>query len=195
MSKQYFNDRAGIWDEKVAEKDTAKLKAMAARLKIETGATVLDAGTGTGVFMPYLLDKIGTDGSLICLDYAEEMIKEAKAKKHAGNISFICTDIVTTGLPENFCDAVVCYSVFPHFDHPFRALQEIARVLKPGGWLYVCHTSSRQTINEIHHKIPEVCDHVLPENDDFRRMLIQAGFVDISIEDGAEDYLVKAKKI
>jgi len=194
MSKEYFNARAETWDEKAAEKDATKLKAMAARLEIKPGARVLDAGTGTGVFVPYLLQKIGEKGWLTCLDFAENMLAAARAKKFTGNIDYVCADIVETGLPDNAYDAVVCYSVFPHFDHPFRALCEIARMLKAGGRLYICHTSSRRAINEIHQSIPEICDHVFPENEDLRRMLIEAGFIDITIEDGEDSYLVTGKK-
>ena len=52
MSKEFFNARAATWDERAAEKDVGRLKAMAARLDITPGSTVLDVGTGTGVFVP-----------------------------------------------------------------------------------------------------------------------------------------------
>jgi ubiquinone/menaquinone biosynthesis C-methylase UbiE len=194
MSKEFFNARAVTWDENAAEKDVAKLQSMAAKLDIPPGAIVLDVGTGTGVFVPYILRKIGRSGKLVCLDYAKEMLKVARAKNFTGNIHFVCADIVKTGLPGSMFDAVVCYSVFPHFTHHLHALREICRVLKPGGWLYICHTSSRYAINKIHRSIPEICDHVFPENEDLCRMLIIAGLVNISIGDGKEDYLVTAEK-
>ncbi len=80
MSKDFFNQRAAGWDGSVAEKDSGKLESMANRLGIEPGAAVLDVGTGTGVFVPYLLAHIGPSGSLVCLDYAEEMLKAAQRK-------------------------------------------------------------------------------------------------------------------
>ena len=55
MIRQYFNEKAAIWDETVAEKDTAKLERMAERLGIESGATVLDVGTGTASSCPISL--------------------------------------------------------------------------------------------------------------------------------------------
>jgi ubiquinone/menaquinone biosynthesis C-methylase UbiE len=194
MSKDFFNARAAHWDSSAAEQDTSRLKAMAGRLEILPGSAVLDVGTGTGVFVPCILGKIGRAGKLVCLDYAEEMLAAARAKHFTGDIKYVCADVVETGLPDSAFDAVVCYSVFPHFDHPFLALREIARVLKPQGRLYVCHTSARLKINEIHRNIPEVCDHLLPENEDLRRMLIETGFIDIIIDDGADDYLVSARK-
>jgi len=57
MTKAYFNEQAQIWDEKVAEKDVSKLEKLSGYLTIEPGATILDVGTGTGVFIPYLMQK------------------------------------------------------------------------------------------------------------------------------------------
>jgi ubiquinone/menaquinone biosynthesis C-methylase UbiE len=194
VSKGFFNSRAATWDEKVAEKDVSRLKAMLARLDIKTGATVLDVGTGTGVFVPLLLKKIGRDGNLVCLDFAEEMLKITQAKGFKGNISYICADIENSRLADKSFDAIVCYSVFPHFRDKPKALIEINRLLKKDGKIFICHTSSRQAINEIHRSVPEVYDHLFPENEDTRRMLSEAGFEDISISDGKEDYLVSARK-
>jgi ubiquinone/menaquinone biosynthesis C-methylase UbiE len=194
LSKEFFNSRAPTWDERAAEKDTSRLEAMAARLDIKPGAVVLDVGAGTGVFAPFILKKIGSEGKLVCLDFAEEMLKIARAKGFEGNISYLCADIEDCRLPDKSFDAVVCYSVFPHFRDKPKVLKKISRLLKDNRKIFICHTSSRQAINEIHRKLPEVCDHLLPKNEEIRRMLTGAGFRDISIADGKDDYLVSARK-
>jgi len=194
VSKDFFNARAATWDENVAEKDVSRLEAMLARIEISPGVTVLDVGTGTGVFVPFLLKKIGSKGRLVCLDFAEGMLNIAREKKLSGNISFLCTDIVNSGLPDEAFNAVVCYSVFPHFDDKPKTLSEICRVLQPGGRIFIAHTSSRQAINDIHRSLPEVCGHVFPENDDMQRLLSEAGFEDIHISEGQEHYFVSARK-
>lgn len=194
MSKDYFNARAAIWDEQIAEKDINKLIAMAACLDIKAGVAVLDVGTGTGVFVPFLLEKIGRKGKLVCLDYAEEMLKVAQARGFQGNITYLCADIMANGLADASFDNVVCYSVFPHFQDKPGALQEIHRLLKKGGRLFICHTSSREAINEIHRTLPEVYNHIIPENEDMCLMLSGAGFKDITIEDSKDSYMVRAVK-
>ncbi len=185
MSRDFFNSRAATWDENVAEKDASRLEAMAARL---------DISTGTGVFVPFLLKKLGRDGNLVCLDFSEEMLKIARSKGFEGNIRYLCVDIENNQLADESFDAVVCYSVFPHFTDKPKALREINRLLKKDGSLFICHTSNRQAINEIHRSTPEVCDHIFPENDDTRRMLLEAGFKGVNISDGTDDYLVSARK-
>jgi ubiquinone/menaquinone biosynthesis C-methylase UbiE len=195
VTRKYFNEKAANWDEKVAEKDVTKLEEMARCLAIEPGATVLDVGTGTGVFVPYILSCLGENGRLVCLDFAEEMLKRAQAKGFMGNIEYIQADIVNTGLDDETFDAVVCYSSFPHFQDKQRALNEINRVLKKGGRLIICHTSSRATINDIHRQIPQVKNDLIPDEDEMRQLLSVAGFTEINIYDNDENYLTSAKKL
>ena len=98
MNREYFNEKAPIWDEMIAESDTVKLEVMAGRLDISPGATILDVGTGTGVFIPYLLSKIGENGRLIAMDIAEEMLKMSMAKRFNGTISYVHADVTSVPL-------------------------------------------------------------------------------------------------
>jgi ubiquinone/menaquinone biosynthesis C-methylase UbiE len=192
--RTYFNEKAANWDEAVAEKDVTKLEEMARRLKIEPGSTVLDVGTGTGVFVPFILSCIGKNGRLVCLDFAEEMLKRAQAKGFEGNIEYIHADIINTGLKDEIFDAVVCYSSFPHFQDKPGALNEINRVLKKGGRLLICHTSSRLTINDIHRRIPQVQNDLIPDEAEMRQLLSAAGFTEIDVGDNDDNYLTSATK-
>jgi len=194
MIRSYFNRKAATWDKTVAEKDTAKLRSMAERLHLQPGFTVLDVGTGTGVFLPYILEKIGGKSRIAALDVANEMLLRAKAKDFNSNICYLCADIMDIPLSDTIFDAVVCYSSFPHFRDKPKAFAEMYRVLKKGGRLSICHTSSREKINEIHHSIEVVQHDTIPEKDEMLAMLKQAGFTEIQIEDGSESYLASAVK-
>ena len=133
MIKAYFNEKAEIWDERVAEKNLTKLEDMAGKLAINAGDTVLDVGTGTGVFLPYILKSIGTNGSVVALDIAEEMLKRARTKSFNGSIDYLQADIMDIPLGSGIFDSVVCYSSFPHFRNKVKAITEINRVMKKGG--------------------------------------------------------------
>jgi ubiquinone/menaquinone biosynthesis C-methylase UbiE len=194
MTKAYFNQQAHIWDEKIAEKDTAKLEHIAKWLTIETGAVILDVGTGTGVFLPYLLKKAGPLGSIIALDHAEKMLIKANAKCFNGNIHCLCADVSSIPLADGICDAVVCYSSLPHFPDKPEAMREMNRVLKPGGQLFVCHSSSREHINSIHRRLPVVYNDLLPDAIEMTLLLQNAGFSSVKVEDTAEIYLAYGKK-
>ena len=194
MIRAYFNQRAASWDATVAERDTSKLEQMAERLNIEPGSTLLDVGTGTGVFIPFLVRKIGRNGHIIALDFAEEMLKRVMAKGFNGNIDYLCADVTDIPLDDEIFDTVVCYSSFPHFQDKPRALTEMNRVTKSGGKLFICHTSSRTIINQIHRQIPEVGNDTIPDEGEMQIMLSMAGFTEISIDDTNESYLASARK-
>jgi len=194
MIRAHFNQRAASWDETAAERDTTKLERMAERLEIKPGATVLDVGTGTGVFLPHLLNELGKNGRIVALDFAEEMLKLARAKGFSGNIDYLQADVTNIPLGDEIVDIVVCYSSFPHFQDKLGVLTEIKRVIKSGGRLLVCHTSSRATINEIHRQIPAVENDFLPGGDEMESMLSAAGFTAIKVGDNSDSYLASARK-
>lgn len=194
MVRTYFNEKAAIWDKEIAEKDPTKLESMAHRLNIKPNSTVLDIGTGTGVFVPFLLNKIGANGRLIAVDIAEEMLKLARAKNFPGNIEHLHADIVNLPITGETFDAVVCYSSFPHFHDKPKALVEIGRVLRKGGGLFICHTANRSTINAIHSEVPAVKHDLIPDAESMHQLLAMAGFSTITIEDRADSYLANATK-
>jgi ubiquinone/menaquinone biosynthesis C-methylase UbiE len=194
MTWSYFNSKADIWDEKIAEKDFSKLENMAKNLYIQTGSKVLDVGTGTGIFIPFLLQKIGAKGELFCLDSAERMLEKARKKNFNGNIEYVCSDISNTQLGDEIFDVVVCYSSFPHFRDKAKALVEIKRLLKKGGRLFICHTSSRVSINEIHQRIPELSKDIIPDKEEMWHLLSSAGFGQIDVRDEISSYLAMAEK-
>ena len=194
MIRTYFNRCAAIWDETSAERDKTKLRQMAERLNIAPGATVLDVGTGTGVFIPFLLSEVGGKGRIVTLDFAEEMLRKAQAKGFNGNIDYLCADVTNIPVNDGIFDVVVCYSSFPHFQDKTVALAEINRVVKSGGKLLICHTSSRSQINGIHRQIPAVANDIIPGEGEMQIMLSGAGFTDIKIDDNRESYLCSARK-
>lgn len=167
---------------------------MAARLDIKPGATVLDIGTGTGVFLPYLARAVGSNGRIIALDVAIKMLLKAKSKGISGNIDYVCASAEDLPLAAGACDTAVCYSSLPHFRNKVKALQQIRRVLKDGGWLYVCHTSGRETINRIHAGVPELRHDLLPDASEMYSLLIMMGYTQVLVDDKEDSYFARARK-
>jgi ubiquinone/menaquinone biosynthesis C-methylase UbiE len=195
MSSTYFDALADRWDETVAERDSSKLARLATRLDIKPGSSVLDVGTGTGVFVPFLLEKVGSAGQIVCLDYAEKMLEKARAKGFPKNVAYQCADILGTGLETSRFDAVLCYSSFPHFRDKPQACREMYRVLKPRGRLFICHTSSRDRINGIHSGIHHLANDLIPSEEIMRSVLESAGFREITVEEEMDSYLTTGVKL
>ncbi len=194
MLREYFNSKADIWDDNIAEKDTNKLTRMAERLEIQPNSVILDVGTGTGVLLPYLLKNIGNNGKIIALDLAEEMLAKARAKYPGENIEFLQADIMDIPIYEEMFDSVVCYSSFPHFRDKYKALTEMKRVMKVTGRIFICHTSSRDHINGIHTTLPGMENDLLPDPDEMQLLFSDAGFTVIKIEEDTESYLAVGEK-
>jgi len=194
ISRKFFNDQAAHWDETARNNDPKKLHALADRLVIPKKAWILDVGTGTGIFLPYLKEKMNRQSRIICMDFAYNMLAIAHAKTAANSFGFICSEIETLHLSPELFDAAICYSTFPHFHDKPRALNNIFKLLKKGGWLYICHTASRETINNIHRNIPDFQDHLLPEKQEMEYLLTYVGFSEFVITDQPDSYLTAARK-
>ena len=64
--KAYFNEVAGKWDERFSTPELACfLQNLVPEFNLRPGQKILDAGTGTGILIPYLLQAIGPSGSIV----------------------------------------------------------------------------------------------------------------------------------
>jgi SAM-dependent methyltransferase len=90
-----------------------------------------DLGCGPGIMVPLILER---GGSFIGIDVAPAMIKEANAKyADLDNVSFRVGNIEAMDFPDNYFDQIICMGVIEYLEKPLDAMQEIGRVLKPGG--------------------------------------------------------------
>lgn len=91
---------------------------------IPRGGSVLDIGAGRGKFLAEM-KKAGF--KVYGVDTSPEYVGGPVLKAPAENLPF----------PDNFFDFVNCAEVSEHVDDPVKMLQEIYRVLKPGGKGYI----------------------------------------------------------
>lgn len=102
---------------------------------IKDSALVLDVATGTGEPGLSAAARIG-GGKVIGTDVAEEMVKIANANaKRKGILNYEAQVANTSHLPfaDASFDAATCRFGVMYFPNPPSDVQELARVLKPGG--------------------------------------------------------------
>lgn len=193
--EEYFNQMASSWDDLLKKKSFARLEEIVEDLDIIPGNQVLDVGSGTGILLPHLVDKVGDKGKIVELDIAEKMLQTAREKGYRGNIEYIKSDVISMPFLAETFDIVICHASFPHFPDKQEALREIFRVLRFGGKLAITHIDSREEVNRIHKSIGGVvADHQLPESEELEDMLLKIGFAGIRILDKQDRYVVTAFK-
>jgi ubiquinone/menaquinone biosynthesis C-methylase UbiE len=100
-----------------------------AHLLLSQATNIIDVGTGAGALLP-LIQKAAPKATVLGVDRSEGMLRLAK-QKHPGPLAL--TDVQKLELPGGQFDAAVVAFVLFHLPSPERCLQEVHRVLSPGG--------------------------------------------------------------
>lgn len=135
-SKEYFDQNAEKWDGLQASYYTESLRTTAIRKAyLRPEYTVADIGAGTGFMtsgLAPLVQKVyALDGSMAMLDIA---------RKNLGaftNVIYEEADGLTLPLPNESLDAVFANMYLHHCLDPMAAIQEMSRLLRPGGRLVI----------------------------------------------------------
>lgn len=129
----------------------------------EVGAgKVLDVACGQGGFTGILKDSLHDYTQIIGVDLSPETLAQARENLPDHSIHFEQHDAAALNLPDAEFDLVGCAFSLHHLPDPQRALDEIRRVLKPGGYLLIVEmyrdnlTDTQQTESLVHHWAAEI---------------------------------------
>jgi len=96
--------------------------------------TILDLGTGTGKVAEAMYKKGAT---MIGVDYSMEMLIQA-SEQIKSPIIWSQADANFLPFPDNMMNKISARMILHHLVNPSKALLECARILKPGGKLFIC---------------------------------------------------------
>jgi ubiquinone/menaquinone biosynthesis C-methylase UbiE len=106
-------------------------------MAIDSAGSVLDLGCGTGVAARAIAGRPGFSGRVTGVDRSPHLVgaatRLAGEEGVGGSVDFRAGDSHSLGLGDAEFDAVVAHTLLSHVEDPRAVLQEIARVLKPGG--------------------------------------------------------------
>lgn len=102
------------------------------------GSTVVDAGCGSCAKSKNLVDRgfnvIGTDLSQSALDLAQEGLK---GTPYENKIELQQQNLTAITMADNSVDYLVCWGVLMHIPEVDKAVAEICRIIKPGGYVAI----------------------------------------------------------
>lgn len=113
-------------------------------MALNGGEVVLDVCSGTGKLALLIAEKVGKSGSVIGVDFSEEMLSEARKKvsPDLSNISFTVSDAKNLIFRDKAFDSVTVSFGMRNIIDSAAALREAYRVLKPGGRFYCLELTS-----------------------------------------------------
>lgn len=103
--------------------------------QVQPGQRVLDVACGTGVLARTAAERVGPEGAVVGLDINEGML--AVARQKAPHIEWRHGPAESLPFESNSFDVVVSQFALMFFEDRQAALQEMMRVLRPGGHLAV----------------------------------------------------------
>jgi ubiquinone/menaquinone biosynthesis C-methylase UbiE len=121
--------------------------------KIYPGMTILDVGCGTGNFSIKLANQgckvIGIDISDEMLDIARNKVKEMNL-----DIEFYNMDVYKLKFENEMFDAAFSMAAFEFIDRPQNALNEMMRVVRKGGQIFIGTISGDSKWGELYSSEP-----------------------------------------
>ncbi len=116
-------------------------RAIIARIRDGDGigdrpSMILDVGCGTGVFALRIREAFPR-AKVWGVDLVAAMLSRglARWRAHRGHVAPVQGDSERLPFPDGAFDVVTCANSFHHYPHQQRAIEEMHRVLKPGGRL------------------------------------------------------------
>ena len=118
--------------------------------RLQSGQRLLDFGCGPGTITMGLAEAV-YPGDVHGIDMEEsqiELARAAAASSGHNNATFHVGNVYELPFEDNYFDAAHCHAVLMHVPETQRALQEVMRVLKPGGIIASREMIARASFSE-----------------------------------------------
>ena len=185
-NREFFNELSKTWD----STNTASTSVLFDNLLIHKGDKVLDVACGTGVLTKGIYERCQC--RVVGIDISDEMLKKAKINNEGMDVDYICESFY--GYTSDGYDIVIIYNAFPHFIDLEAFKASVYRNLKNGGKFIICHSLSRDELNEHHSPLTKDISRDLTdvekEADFFRDLFI----IDTAKEDDYSFVILGHKK-
>lgn len=113
----------------------------AAQLPLHDNVRLLEVGCGTGATLRLLARRSEFNGKAFGVDQSQPFIDAARRYAQNENVSdrlsFQVGDAHRLEFASSTFDVVIAHTLISHVTEPAKVLSEIARVVRPGGWVVI----------------------------------------------------------
>lgn len=193
-NKNFFNSLAEKWDS-ICYHPSEKVNYVIDKMELKDGDSVLDIGSGTGITIPYLEERIGTNGKITALDIAEKMLGISKKKNIYDNLDFEIKDFFEYTTPKKF-NQILAYSCYPHFTDEENFFKKAYSLLEHKGKIVIAHIESKEAINSRHKEEENhIISNILSDVEKICELSNKQGFKSIYKEDNKDYFIFVGEKI
>lgn len=147
------------------------------------GDHVLDVACGPGNFTREFAHAVAPDGLSVGIDASPTMLARGAAdNRRAGleNVTLIRGDATALPFADGAFDCVCCFAALHLFADPFAAIDEMRRVLGPGGRIAIMTSIRRQmTVRPLKPVVERMSGMRVFEANEVTEALAERGFSDI----------------
>jgi len=113
-------------------------KKVISLLEFKNNVKILDIGCGTGAAIMYAAKLSNNNGEFYGIDLSYKMIEKAVEKSvEYKNVFFSNVNPEKMSFQSNFFDFIICNNSFHYYPNPVKVVNEIYRVLKVYGKVYI----------------------------------------------------------
>lgn len=161
---------------------------------------ILDAGCGNGNVIKELIDLGMTQ--IHGIDFSEDRIRQANERfNNRSEVQLFNRSLDNTDFHSNTYNTILCRYIFEHIPNPGRVIEELYRVLKPDGLIYVINFDdiffNFYTKNETFNNQLKMLKSKVPQDFEIARklpqILKQIGFKNVEWE--AETFFFKGERL
>lgn len=133
--QQAYNSWAAQYDTNKNHTRDVEATALRSALSALSFTTCLEIGCGTGKNTAWLMQQAQ---QVTAVDFSEEMLAKAKEKIKDAQVTFKQADIrADWAFADKQYDLITFSLVLEHIDNLKHIFNEVARVLQPGGYVYI----------------------------------------------------------